>query len=787
MELPSVGSPNIPEGLPEEIPQVELTKVELDKISTAFKELGTLVESVAKEKIADFNKIKDEFLQNITKNPKKILAKTENEIKNLIISLTSLKVDQVITRKLKTGQTALIKTLRKITKEIKNRTAQATSEKTTRAVRSVKIGLGIFIGAAVVAPIAVVLGLPYLAVKYSLEGIHQIKVKYLTKRSDLKKEEESSKLSALRDVWRELGTDALKEIEKLKPGSSNEFSQQALRHEVLEEIEELEPGSPEGFRREEFEPGAPEEIEEPEPGYEVEGVPNEEIERLQPVLVSASELSKQELESDQSREIEQSKSLPSSSNEFSETDIRNFKAGLYSLEKILDTRTKFSDSENNKRFIDQFRILLRNPVYQALKGNSSPMIHLLHRFACAMWNETKALNAHTKLGEQLVPENAPQQALDFQVLTNSQTKANEIYRSENGKRAKVVYALTHPLFALSAMGAEGGVARGVAMVFGKGEYDPHRVDFFNNPWIQGKTTAQVAGEITSTVNNVYGGTPTIGDDEIAPEFLAVLQAARNNLSDKTPDPKIPKVIFYTNLQNIDSSGPEGLRSKAIMQLNEEYADVFMGITLSKDSEFYKNKEGDEKAWTTPNEFGEAMKDRLLDSASHTLTARKAGSAKGFYFPPIGLSWGQVFDVIISAANEHFKAWPEDLSLEESAEYRGAYQELVYSMIEDFIEISLMRENDSIMTIRACKENIDRGGAENLKFMYLRLEEDHPNRQAMLAGVMHGRALSVRDRPILEHRTESVLAFMKHVKPADYRALLQKAFPGMPEMSFVAST
>ena len=70
------------------------------------------------------------------------------------------------------------------------------------------------------------------------------------------------------------------------------------------------------------------------------------------------------------------------------------------------------------------------------------------------------------------------------------------------------------------------------------------------------------------MNNCYGGSPTIGDHLIAPEFEAAIQAAENNqLSPKEArDPAIPMVVIYNNLQNLDKKHGEGPRSRTIMLL-----------------------------------------------------------------------------------------------------------------------------------------------------------------------------------------------------------------------------
>ena len=83
-----------------------------------------------------------------------------------------------------------------------------------------------------------------------------------------------------------------------------------------------------------------------------------------------------------------------------------------------------------------------------------------------------------------------------------------------------------------------------------------------------------------------------------------------------------------------------------------------------------------------------------------------------------------------------------------------------------------------MAISACKENIDRGGMENTKYMYTRLSENYEQRLSLILGVMHSRALSSRDRVILQSRMPQILSFMKATEPEDFRAQLMEFYQEM---------
>lgn len=446
-------------------------------------------------------------------------------------------------------------------------------------------------------------------------------------------------------------------------------------------------------------------------------------------------------------------------------------------------------AEVNQEFTAKLRAALKSDAYQALKQDASnPAVKFLHHMSVAIWNRTKALDAYQTLGQSIVDKEEASAELTEPVtgesiansIEESHEKLSKQLYTDHGKAAKVAYALTHPKHALGSLASEGGIWQKMT-----GVYDPMG-NLHNNPSLQGSTTFGL-GNNKVTVNNCYGGTPTVGDDEIAPEFLAVLQAAENNQLSDSPDQTVPSMISYTNLQNLDKKGGEGPRSRAIMSLNEKYPLSFSGLTISKDSKLYMMKEM--KKLHVSKDPTTAMKPEKVDYFSNIMLNQLMmgvgpyslqNKGHGFYFPGKKEEWEPVFKEMTSSATEYFK---QKSVLEGKSEYEilGAYQEYVYSLIQVYQEAKQADvlakrgiKDPTIMAIQACKENIDRGGMQNFKEMYLRMPPNHPNRMELLFGACFGRALACRDRLILSARMPNILNFMKSVEPDEFQKR-QKSF------------
>lgn len=464
-------------------------------------------------------------------------------------------------------------------------------------------------------------------------------------------------------------------------------------------------------------------------------------------------------------------------------EVARFERSLKELLTILKQPSS-DPASTNPQFIKAFRKALNSPVYQALKEDASnPSTQLLHRFASDMWNKAPSMDAYQALGTNIIGQMGEQtegQPLNGEQiaerLEHSHSQMEKLHYSAHGMGV-ISYSLTHPIQTLGALASEGGAARHIPGMFNMDEYDSHGT-LANNPSLQGVTTvnweANNGRECQVDLHNCYGGSPTIGDHKIAPEFEAVILAAENNqmAPEELRDPSIPMMVNYNNLQNLDKVHGEGPRSRTIMLLNQKYPLSFRGTTFAKDSSFYMMPTPESVVWTTPREFGDKMLGQLLKSFD------KGATGHGFYFHGSIDKWQPIFEEVLKNTTAHFEHFRETDPVAYGAmtprELQGAYQEYAYSMLNSVIEMEAIKtvsgrgiDRCTIMTISACKENIDRGGMENTKYLYTRLPETD-ERLPLLMGAMHSRALSARDRIILKSRMPQILNFMETTSAEVFR-------------------
>lgn len=506
-----------------------------------------------------------------------------------------------------------------------------------------------------------------------------------------------------------------------------------------------------------------------------------------------------------------------------EANIKEFKNKFDNLYDIFKDDANKNPTKANREFIQNLRELIKDPVYQYLKEDSSqPAIHLIHRCVSDIWNKAPALSAYIEVGAEIIgmtlkPKEEHGKTLTAEkqaeksksgkdiaeLIEKSHKKVTSIYSTDHGIPAKAVYAATHLRQALGSMNSEGEGS--FAQFLSRGKYDSHGT-LSNNPSLQG-TTSLKWGEGDATINNCYGGSPTIGDDEIAPEFEALLQAAENEqLKDpKNRDSTIPMVVNYNNLQDLNKKTGENARSSAIMKLNEKYPLSFRGTTFSKDSALYMMNKQKDVVWESPKQFGPEMKKQLEKCFDDPKNVEH-----GFYFHGKKEDWSPIFNEVIDSAVKHFSSrslakernkirqlegqileclgkQPPDNEgaalkkaelIKEKKVFQGAFQEYVYSMLNAVLEMESIKslaeqgiKDPKIMAISACKENIDRGGMENTKYMYLRLSKGERHRATKITTVAHLRAIAVRDRAILEKRMPQVLNFLKTTDPDDFNTSL----------------
>lgn len=469
-------------------------------------------------------------------------------------------------------------------------------------------------------------------------------------------------------------------------------------------------------------------------------------------------------------------------------EVKKFEILIADLLTVLSNSQAAKDPiRANQKFISAFRKVLTSSVYLALKEDSSiPSIKFLHLLANAIWNKTPSMEAYRDLGNNIITNTLPDCPLETnlpltgeviaEALDLSHRKMEKIHYTAKGWKALLNYSVIHPYQSLGSLASEGGMHRQIPASMGLGEYDSHGNNS-NNPSLQGVTTITFENGGEAKVNNCYGGTPTIGDHFIAPEFEAILQAAENNQLAKeiSRDHEIPQMVNYNNLQNLHKEHGEGPRSRTIMLLNKKYPLSFRGATFSKDSSLYLMKKPEHVVWNgKPGDFGMIMLNQLQNSFN------PLQKNHGFYFYGCLDQWQPIFQNVILSANAHFENFLEKIQPTLSKHLapqalQGAYQEYVYSLLKTVIELDSIStlnsrgiSNPTTMVITACKENIDRGGIENTKYLYLRLQNmNQRERLNLILGAMHSRALSCRDRIILRARIPQILNFMKTTSPEEF--------------------
>jgi hypothetical protein len=451
----------------------------------------------------------------------------------------------------------------------------------------------------------------------------------------------------------------------------------------------------------------------------------------------------------------------------------------------------------NQEILKAFRAVLETPMYDLLKeDNSSGHIQFLHKFAAGLWNGFTMMPEFSdfgkkvldKVGKDAICKNEGNGAEVAGILEKSIRAADKDLHSINKKRQSVLHMITHPNMVLGSLAGEGGIARHIAGLFGQTEYDPSMIG--NNSFLQGTTTTTLNGNNVN-IDYVYGASPTTGNGDkskIAPEFKAVLQAAENNQFGKAKVEGIPDVILYTNFQNIlTGKKGEGSRSIEIMKLNNEFPLSFVGLTLSKDSDFYGVKKDGEAIWPGTQAFGEEMQEHLLNDVSFQLENRGANKEqdKGFYFPGSQEEWKtEIIPAVLAKANQFFSAYIYERYGHETdhspSEVRHAYQEFVYMMLSHYLEMKVANDltkrgikNVLVQSHAACKEDVDRGGSVQTANLWLHLkglnssEDKEDTFMNTGTGGLIGRPVLARDRVILDYRPVPLFDFMKNVDPKKF--------------------
>lgn len=454
----------------------------------------------------------------------------------------------------------------------------------------------------------------------------------------------------------------------------------------------------------------------------------------------------------------------------------------------------------NQEITAKLRDVIDSPTYQALKEDpENEYVKFVHKLSCGIWNDVKALPAYQEFGEKVLKDIDSSKNLDdkpidgkkmVEILNDSHHYLEKKLFTDHGIFQKVIFAFTHPEMSFRAASSEGGMLREMAGAFGFSTFDPHGTAN-NNPSIQGTTKAYIINEnetINATINNCYGGSPTISNrtgTQIAQEFHAVCQAAENNQFAKIKDHSIPSIVYYTSLQDIENTGHgDDERSFALMELNKKYPLSFLGMTLAKDSDFYMMRgEYKNPEWKGIDDYSNQVFKQFESKKCYQYGDRTSGeTGHGMYLPGGQEKWKPILLAIKNNATSHFKA----IDTEDPKKLRGAYQEYVYSMIEAYTELEIAKEiyertgnkTPLVMTMKLCKGNLDRGGAENAKNLYTRMPSDHTQFSSTVLGAFEGRALTTCDRIILPDRLPQVLSFIELVDKKQFEQDLLNLCKGL---------
>lgn len=456
------------------------------------------------------------------------------------------------------------------------------------------------------------------------------------------------------------------------------------------------------------------------------------------------------------------------------------------LENIKGGRRR-AFSKANRRFIRAYRQILAHPIYQYLKiDESQPLIALLHDFAAATWNDVFIMHEYKAVGKAIIDDGNLLEAIDepFKdlsgILKASQRTVTQLHYHNDRLLPNVLYTIVHFWQVMGYLAGEGELMRSLPAMFGIHAYDSHGL-LTNNPSIQ-STSIWDGSHVHGRINNCYGGSPTIGDHTIAPEFEALLQAAENNLlaTEGTRREYVPCRIIFNSLQNLTKFYGEGSRSLAIMRLNEAYPLSFSGMVLAKDSSLYLMRNEKDIVWKDAEQFGKVLEGQLMQGIN---ALDKPNCA--FYFGGPKDRWQNIFAIVLKHVNIHFPKPPQRVTDLQRKQLQAAYQDYVYAALIAVVECQNLGDltqggivNPLITQIIACRENIDRGGMENTKYMLLRLpfmpekKLTDDEKLEYLVGVMNCRSISVRDRAILKDRMVQALYFIDLISIENFNLALK---------------
>lgn len=483
-----------------------------------------------------------------------------------------------------------------------------------------------------------------------------------------------------------------------------------------------------------------------------------------------------------------------------ETEARKLSLKTQELNRLLNTEPKDGDLKRvNEKVITLLREAFETKAYQTLKEcEDNPTIHYLHEINLSMYTKVPLLDAYVSseegnpsLGDRLVERHGNKRlGQQIQEVRDDAIENRGLFSSHSCMK----YILNHfeqfwGAFTSQKIGAP------------LGTYDPHGT-LGNNAGALYEETLDINGKEGKALD-VRTPSPTV-DDKVSGEFKAGLQAIQNQrIAELIGEEGYgrPNCWVYTNYQDITDywNGEHG-RSKAIMKLNDEFPLSFKGITLSKDSDYFKegigHGEGD-KLWEhlDPNmtfnkdavdEFVDEMKAMLTDDSHFTLSNRTKDKGEKLYFPAkteqeitdykrelerIAVLTGDFMKKVVGDNNFQGKeAWLVKAAGKEFA--WAAIQKLIVA--KELQNLETQGITPSVITTSACKEDIDRGFSDHIKRMFMLGAGD----EKFLAKIVNMPALMARYRVILNDRIQPLIGVVTHVDRDLAKDYLNKVTEGL---------
>ncbi len=485
------------------------------------------------------------------------------------------------------------------------------------------------------------------------------------------------------------------------------------------------------------------------------------------------------------------------------------------LMKNINTRVEGDDVRKaNYEALQILREAFQSDAYQHLKEDeSNAYVKMLHDINLKLYEETPLLDAYQEYGFNCM-EDAGVTRDEVREMKTDTTENRAVFETKmmtawtnlkNNKLSKIFGRIrsivVNKLSALRSQMTSLG-------------YDP-RGEGENNAGAFYKETVNLKDDRTGEIVNVFTPSPTLGG-VVSPEYRAALQAMQNHrlnppeelnrseeemqfFEEEISEQKLsrPGGWVYVNHQDITKGaksvlskvimrlneelplGAESARSKVIMRLNEEFPFSFKGITLTKDSKFYQAgmshdvswKKVKQKKFNSPGDLNRNFTELSNDFRKELLhennfSVDKSHKGKGFYFPGKVEDWKKDIDNALNEADTFIHKVIKDnnvsydqLTPQDIWELEAVYKEFVYAALSKAAEIKMLQQmggnKNKILLTKACKENIDRGGAENAKSLWIigRKNED-------VLGCFFSRAAMGRFRAILPHRFQHFRSCIK---------------------------